>query len=459
MNLEKVKSVFFIGIGGIGMSALARYFHANGFIVSGYDKTETVLTSELITEGIAIQFNDAIEKIAPEFLNSATTLVVYTPAIPKEHKQLNYFVDNGFQVKKRSQVLGMLTAAHKGICVAGTHGKTTVSTMIAHLLKQSKVDCSAFLGGVSQNYKTNLLLSDTSDYVVLEADEYDRSFLQLQPYFALVTSMDADHLDIYGTDLEIKKSFQDFASLVRDGGVLLVSHKLNNSINSNNGVQKLTYSLDNEEANFYASHIELKNGKYCFDLNTPEGLFKQLTLGIPGLLNVENAIGALALAVLSGAQHQELQDALLDFKGIRRRFDYQINTDDLVLIDDYAHHPEEINSTLNSVRALYPNKKITGVFQPHLYSRTKDFYKEFAKSLSQLDELVMLDIYPARELPIEGVNSEMILDLVQLDKKMVSTKDDLYDHIKALKPQVILAMGAGDIDKEIQKLVSKFKEN
>lgn len=456
MNIDHIKGVYFVGIGGIGMSALARYFHANNFNVAGYDKTKTVLTNELQLEGISIHFSDNVDNIDEDFKNASSTLVVYTPAISIDNTELKYFIENRFTVQKRSQVLGLLTKAHKGICVAGTHGKTTVSTMVAHLLKQSKIDCSAFLGGVSQNYKTNLLLSEQSDYVVLEADEYDRSFLQLRPHFALVTSIDADHLDIYGSDQEIKRTFQEFSSLVKDGGVLLVNHKIENKLKASRTVTKYSYSLENKNADFYARNIILKDGLYCFDLVTPDGVYNEMCLGVPGLLNVENAIGALALSILAGADHRELQQSLVNFKGIRRRFDYQIQTEDLVLIDDYAHHPEEINSTLRSVRALYPDKKITGIFQPHLYSRTNDFYKEFADSLSKFDELIMLDIYPAREVPIAGVDSEMILDLVQLENKIISTKADLYDHLKKMKPEVILAMGAGDIDKEIHKLVAKF---
>ncbi len=457
MDLSKIHNVYFVGIGGIGMSALARYFHHNGYLVAGYDRTETKLTKELEDEGIKVWFEDDVALIPEPFLQNNVTLVVFTPAIPKTHQQLNYFFDNEFVVQKRAQVLGMLTKAHKGICVAGTHGKTTTSTMVAHLLKQSKVDCSAFLGGIAQNYKTNLLVSDKSDYVVLEADEYDRSFLQLLPYMALITAADADHLDIYGTDAEVKESFKAFASLVKPEGKLLINHKTWPLFESAAITDKYSYGLNEKNAEISAENIRLVDGIYHFDLRFLSQTYTDFEMGIPGLVNVENAVGALGLALLAGAEADELRLSLKSFKGIRRRFEYRINRADLVLIDDYAHHPEEINATVKSVRDLYPNSKITGVFQPHLYSRTKDFYKDFATSLSAVDELIMLDIYPAREEPIEGVSSQMILDLVNLPIKMISSKDDLFENLMALQPQVVLAMGAGDIDKEIDRVAEKLQ--
>jgi UDP-N-acetylmuramate--alanine ligase len=456
MELEQIKSVFFVGIGGIGMSALARYFEANHFFVAGYDRTSTKLTNELVDEGIDILFEDDVNCIPKQCKSKETTLVVYTPAISSDHKLLNFFIDEGFIVKKRAAVLGMLTARQKGVCVAGTHGKTTISTMLSHLLKQSKVDCSAFLGGVSQNYKTNLLLSSVSDYVVLEADEFDRSFLHLTPYLALISSADADHLDIYGNDTSVKESFQKFASLVKEGGVLLTKKEIDLDFPQKKGIVYYTYSLSDTSAHFYAENLRLKNGLYIFDLITPEERLCDLYLGIPGLVNVENAVGACAAAWMLGARYDELKKALPDFCGIRRRFDYRIKTNDLVLIDDYAHHPEEINATIKSVRALYPNKKLTGVFQPHLYSRTNDFYKDFAASLTQLDEVLMLDIYPAREEPMEGVSSKMILDLIDLPVKSLCKKEELLGRIKSLKPEVLLMMGAGDIDKEIDYVVENL---
>ena len=452
MDFEKVTSVYFIGIGGIGMSALARYFKANGYAVAGYDRTSTVLTGELEKEGIKIHFEDSVDVIEGEYKNPITTLVVYTPAIPSENKQLAYFKDGLFTVKKRSEVLGLLTHERKGICVAGTHGKTTISTMISHLLKQSEVDCSAFLGGVSQNYKTNLLLSDRSDYVVLEADEFDRSFLKLLPYLALISSADADHLDIYGDDSSVKESFREFASLVKAGGVLLSKKEIDLDFDTSEEVRHLTYSLDDNTADFYAENIRLVEGRYIFDLSTPECVIEGIEVGIPGLVNVENAVGACSVAFLVGVKDGEIKNAMPEFKGIRRRFDYRIKRDDLVLIDDYAHHPEEINATIRSVRALYPDKRVTGVFQPHLFSRTNDFHKEFAESLSRLDELIMLDIYPAREKPMKGVTSNMILELVNLPVKKITAKKELINEIKALKPEVLLMMGAGDIDKEIDRI-------
>lgn len=457
MDFSKVKSVYFIGIGGIGMSALARYFKAMGYAVSGYDRTPTLLTGEMEKEGMQIYFEDKVELITEEYKNQVSTLVVYTPAVSSNHLQLNYFKENLFAVKKRSEVLGLLTYQKKGICVAGTHGKTTVSTMIAYLLKESAVDCSAFLGGVSQNYKTNLLLADTSDYVVLEADEYDRSFLRLKPYLALITSTDADHLDIYGDDSHVKESFCEFAALVKPGGALLTKKEIELSFKVPAEVEHLSYSLDNSSADFYAENIQLLEGLYQFDLHTPQRLITNIRVGIPGLVNVENAVGACTAAHLVGVADEEIRASLPQFKGVRRRFDYRIKRDDLVLIDDYAHHPEEIKATVKSVRALYPHKKLTGVFQPHLFSRTNDFHREFAQSLSLLDELILLDIYPAREEPIPGVNAQMILNLAQLPVKILSTKKELIQNIKQLKPEVLLMMGAGDIDKEIDKVVEDLK--
>ncbi len=458
MDFTKIKSVYFIGIGGIGMSALARYFIVNGFNVAGYDRTPTILTKELEEEGIDIHFEDNINAVGNAYCVSKETLVIYTPAIPKDHSELNYFINNGFAIKKRSEVLGLLTRERKGICVAGTHGKTTISTMVSHLLKQSKVDCSAFLGGVSQNYKTNLLLSTDSDYVVLEADEFDRSFLQLTPYLALISSADADHLDIYGDDSAVKDSFKQFAALVKPGGILLTKKEIELPFEAHQNVKHYTYSVDDSSADFYAENLRLNNGLYMYDLHTPQGLCKDVKLGIPALVNVENSVGACAAAILVGVEYDEIKKSLPQFTGIRRRFDYRIKTDGLVIIDDYAHHPEEIKATINSVKALYPDKKITGVFQPHLYSRTNDFYEEFASALSKLDELIMLDIYPARELPIEGVDSNLILNKVDIEQKMLSAKSELFRNIEQLNPEVLLMMGAGDIDKEIDKVVLKFQE-
>lgn len=457
MDFSQINSVYFVGIGGIGMSALARYFKANGFAVAGYDRISTVLTEELEREEIEIHFEDDVCQIGAMYKDIHHTLVVYTPAIPHEHAELNYYKASGFQIKKRSEVLGILTRARKGVCIAGTHGKTTISTMVAHLLKQTAVDCSAFLGGVSQNYKTNLLLSKSSDIVVLEADEFDRSFLQLTPYLALISSADADHLDIYGDDSSVKQSFQEFASLVKSGGVLLTKKEIDLKFKVENGVSHYTYSISDQSADFYANNIRLDDGLYVFDLHAKQEVYANFKLGIPALVNVENAVGACASALLMGANYDELHGALPEFKGIRRRFEYRIKTDRLVLIDDYAHHPEEINATVKSVRALYPAEKVTGVFQPHLYSRTNDFYKKFATSLNALDELIMLDIYPAREKPIAGVSSQMILDLVDLPVKIVSTKEDLLGDIVKLKPHILLMMGAGDIDKEIDVVVEKLK--
>ncbi len=456
-NFNAIKSVYFVGVGGIGMSALARYFQFIGKNVAGYDKTQTILTDELIKEGINIHFNDEVAEIAPEYLNPAETVVVYTPAIPKDHTELCYFQKGGFEVLKRSQVLGMLTRERSGICVAGTHGKTTVSTLTAHLLKQSAVDCSAFLGGISRNYGTNLLLSPTSDYVVLEADEFDRSFLQLSPQFAVITAVDADHLDIYGDRESVLEAFHDFANKLKPSGTLLVKDKLPMILDRKPGQTIYTYSITEPDSDYRAENIELINGKYRYDLVYPQGIVKDLTVGIPGLVNVENSVAACAMALLTGASHNEIRKALASFIGIRRRFDYRINRPDFAMIDDYAHHPEEIRATIKSVRALYPSKRVVAVFQPHLYTRTRDFAKEFSESLELADEVVLLDIYPARELPIKGVSSQMLLDDIKKVPAQICSKAKLSLLLLSLKPEVLLMLGAGDIDKEVPIVEKNFE--
>lgn len=455
-DFNSIKSVYFVGIGGIGMSALARYFHFIGKNVAGYDRTPTVLTGELEKEGISIHFTDDISLIAPQYKNSAETLVIFTPAIPKEHSELCYFQNGGYEVLKRSQVLGLLTRERNGICVAGTHGKTTVSTLTAHLLKQSEVDCSAFLGGISRNYGTNLLLSPTSDLVVLEADEFDRSFLQLSPQFAVITAVDADHLDIYGDRNSVLVAFHDFANKLKPGGTLLVKDRLPLKVEMHPESTLYTYSISYPDSDFRAENIVLIDGKYRFDLVAPLGVVKDLVVGIPGLINVENSVAACSLALLAGSKPDEIRVALASFTGIRRRFDFRINRPDFAMIDDYAHHPEEIRATLNSVRALYPTKRVVAVFQPHLFTRTRDFASEFSESLELADEVVLLDIYPARELPIEGVTSDIILKDIKKVPAQICSKEKLSDLLLSLKPDVLLMLGAGDIDKEVPLVEKSF---
>ena len=455
LQLKDIRSVYFVGIGGIGMSAIARFFKYEGMHVAGYDRISTVLTKELEQEGIAVHYDDDIKKIALNYHDKKSTLVVYTPAIPDHHTELTYFRDKDFDVRKRAAVLGLISSGMNGVCVAGTHGKTTISSMTAHLYKQSNVGCTAFLGGIVNNYKTNFLHNADSSYVVLEADEFDRSFLHLHPHFALISAMDADHLDIYGDANQVIEAFHSYISLIEPGGVLL--HKVGLPIDDvDEDVEIFTYSAD-QEGDIYPINLRLIDGLYEFDLKSPFGTLKNLQMGVPGLVNVENAVGAIGLALLGGVEEDEIRKALPDFEGIRRRFEYRIKSDDLVFIDDYAHHPEEINATVRSVRAIYPDKKLTVVFQPHLYTRTQDFALGFASALDKCDRVILLDIYPARELPIEGVSSNMIIDLMKKQAELAS-KEDLFEHLKKEKSEVILTLGAGDIDKEVPVLESKFRE-
>lgn len=453
MKLEDFKNIYFVGIGGIGMSAIARYFHSIGKNVFGYDRTSTKLTGELIEEGINITFEDDLDTIPNEFLNKENTLIVFTPAIPKDHQQLSYFKLNSYTIMKRSQVLGLLSDDLNGIGIAGTHGKTTVSTITAHIFNKSKMGCNAFLGGISRNYQSNLLVSKDSPWVILEADEFDRSFLQLHPKIALITSMDADHLDIYGDKSELVKSFQEYAGQIKQDGILVYKKGLHIE---DIEVEKYTYSL-NEVADFYAKNLTLVEGFYQFDLVHPYGVFEKLKFSYPGKINVENAIGACSVAILGGVEEDEIRTALSSFEGVRRRFDYQIRKDNLVFIDDYAHHPKELKESISSVRDIYPNKKITGIFQPHLYTRTRDFAEGFAKSLSLLDEVILLDIYPARELPIEGINSRMIMKNITVPVR-ICTKEELIDLLKQKDLEVILTLGAGDIDKLVEPIKNMLIE-
>lgn len=449
MKINDLHSIYFIGIGGIGMSALARYFNGLGMQVSGYDKTETPLTEQLQQEGIHIHYEDDENQI-PENIE----LVIYTPAIPNNLKELVYLRNSTTPVKKRSEVLGLISNEGRTIAVAGTHGKTTVSTLIAHLLKNSSIDCSAFLGGISKNYKSNLLVSAQSNWTVVEADEFDRSFLHLNPEIGIITSMDADHLDIYGDLENLKSNFTQFSEQIKTKGTLLLKEDLQSNFNHLQDIQIFTYSLS-EGSDFYASNVRLKKDKYCFDFVYLDKVIRDVVLGIPGLINVENSVVAMAAAVLAGVTQDEIRVALSSFSGILRRFDYQVNNEELIYIDDYAHHPEEIKGFVSSVKKIYPDKKILGIFQPHLYSRTRDFADEFANSLEILDDIILLPIYPAREKPIEGVSSNLIFDKINSVNKSICKKEDLIDKIGSSTFDIILTMGAGDID----QLVLPIKEN
>ena len=445
MDANQLKAVYFIGAGGIGMSALVRYFLSKGKKVGGYDRTPSELTEKLIEEGAQIHYEESVELIAPDFLDAESTLVIFTPAIPDSHAELQYFRNHGFTIQKRAQVLGMLTRSGKGLCAAGTHGKTTTSSMAAHLLHQSHVGCDAFLGGISKNYGTNLLLSDTSDYVVIEADEFDRSFHWLTPYATVITATDADHLDIYGTEEAYLESFNHYTSLIQPGGALIMRKGIKLLPRLQEGVACYTYSR--EEGDFHAENVRIGGGEIFFDFVSPLGNIQDIQLGVPVAINIENGIAAMALAQLSGVTNEEIKAGMASFRGVDRRFDFKIKNDKVVYLSDYAHHPEEIKQSILSMRALYADKKLTGVFQPHLYTRTRDFYQEFADSLSLLDEVILTDIYPARELPIEGVSSQLIYDNLRPDvEKTLCKKEEVMDVLKNKHIEVLMTLGAGDIE-------------
>ena len=445
MDVNTLKSVYFIGAGGIGMSALVRYFLSKGKKVGGYDRTPSELTLKLIEEGADIHYDEAPENIPSDFLNPESTLVVYTAAMPEDHILLQYFRKHGFTIYKRAQVLGMLTRSSKGLCAAGTHGKTTTSTMAAHLLHQSHIGCDAFLGGISKNYGTNLLLSDTSEFVVIEADEFDRSFHWLTPYATVITSTDADHLDIYGTEEAYLESFSHYTSLIQPGGTLIMREGISLHPRLQEGVKCYTYST--ESGDFHAENIRIGGGEIIFDYVSPLGNIQNVQLGVPVAINIENGIAAMALAQLSGVTNEEIKAGMASFRGVDRRFDFKIKTDKIVYLSDYAHHPEEIKQSILSMRALYEGKKMTGIFQPHLYTRTRDFYQEFADSLSLLDEVILTDIYPARELPIEGVSSQLIYDNLRPDiEKTLCKKEEILEILKGKEIEVLITLGAGDIE-------------
>ncbi|MBA3899794.1 MAG: UDP-N-acetylmuramate--L-alanine ligase [Bacteroidetes bacterium] len=454
MNLNNFHSVYFIGIGGIGMSAIARYFNAIGKSVSGYDKTPSALTEALKSEGINISFEDSSETIPAEILkNSGDVLIVYTPAIPKGHKQFDFFKEKGYTIKKRSEVLGEITKNSYTLAVAGTHGKTTTSSILAHIFKHSGKDSAAFLGGITVNYNSNLILPENKNILeaatIVEADEYDRSFLTLHPDVAIITSMDADHLDVYGEKKYLEESFNLFANQLHKGGKLIFKNGL--PLQLPEGITSESYAA-NEEAFHCAENIRVEQHNFMFDYVSPLGEIRNISFKMPGRHNIENAIAASAAAITAGINLDEIKSALESFRGVKRRFEYIIDSSDMVFIDDYAHHPEELKACIGAVKELYPDKIITGVFQPHLFSRTRDFAESFAKSLDMLDECILLDIYPARENPIEGVSSDMLLDLMESKNKKLLSKEELIKEFIIKKPEVLLILGAGDIDRLVEPI-------
>ncbi len=451
MELKDIKAVYFVGAGGIGMSAIARYFINRGLVVAGYDKTPSALTRQLEKEGMVIHYDENVDEIPQACRDKASCLVVYTPAIPATHKELSYFRENGFEIQKRAQVLGTLTRTHKGLCVAGTHGKTTTSTMCAHIMHQSHVDCNAFLGGISKNYGTNYILSDHSDYVVIEADEFDRSFHWLRPWMSVITSTDPDHLDIYGTKEAYLESFRHYTELIQPGGALIIHTNLEMKANVQGGVKTYTYSRD--AGDFHAENIIIENGEITFDFVSPVECIKGVRLGQPVPINIENGVGAMAMAQLNGCTAEELKYGMKTYHGVDRRFDFKIRNDRHVFLSDYAHHPKEILQSAMSLRELYKNRKITAIFQPHLYTRTRDFYKDFAEALSHFDEVILTEIYPARELPIEGVTSQLIYDNLKpgVEKSMIR-KDDVLDLVKKRDFDVLITLGAGDLDNYVPQI-------
>ena len=456
MELNKIKAVYFVGAGGIGMSAIASYFLKKGLVVAGYDKTPSDLTRQLQEEGMLIHYEENVDAIPEACKQKEDCLVIYTPAIPEEHQELQYFRKNAFEIQKRAQVLGTLTQAHKGLCVAGTHGKTTTSTMCAHIMQQSHLDCNAFLGGISKNYGTNYILSD-SDYVVIEADEFDRSFHWLRPWMSVITATDPDHLDIYGTKEAYLESFRHYSELIQPGGALIIHRGLEMKEQLQDGVRRYDYSLT--EGDFHAEHIRIENGEITFDFISPIECIKDVQLGQPIPINIENGIAAMAMAQLNGCTAEELKNGMKTYGGVDRRFDFKIKTKELVFLSDYAHHPKEIYQSAKSIRELYKDKHITAIFQPHLYTRTRDFYKDFAEALSQLDEVILTEIYPARELPIPGVTSQLIYDnLKEGVKKQMIQKADVLDFIREHEFEVLIVLGAGDLDNQVPAITKILKE-
>ena len=456
MEIKNIKSVYFIGAGGIGMSAIARFFIKKGLVVAGYDKTPSTLTGQLEREGMLIHYEENVNEIPFVCKQKDTCLVVYTPAIPENHKELKYFRENGFEIQKRAQVLGTLTRQHKGLCVAGTHGKTTTSTMCAHILHQSHLDCNAFLGGISKNYGTNYILSD-SDFVVIEADEFDRSFHWLSPYMTVITSTDPDHLDIYGTKEAYLESFRHYTELIQPQGALIIHRDLEMKENLPAGVRRFDYALN--EGDFHAENIRIENGEITFDFVSPIESVSDIELGQPVPINIENGIAAMAMAQLAGCTAKELRIGMKTYDGVERRFDFKIKTPELVFLSDYAHHPKEILQSARSIRELYKNRKITAIFQPHLYTRTRDFYQDFADALSLLDEVVLTEIYPAREQPIEGVTSQLIYDRLRpgIEKQMIQ-KSNVIQFVRNHSFDVLIVLGAGDLDNLVPQMTTILNE-
>lgn len=456
MELKDIKSVYFVGAGGIGMSAIARYFLHKGLVVAGYDKTPSELTHQLEKEGMMIHYEENVNLIPEACRQPLTTLVVYTPAIPSTHAELKYFHDNNFVIEKRAQVLGTLTKTHKGLCFAGTHGKTTTSTMCAHIMHQSHLDCNAFLGGISKNYGTNYILSTHSDYVVIEADEFDRSFHWLRPWMSVITSTDPDHLDIYGTKEAYLESFRHYTELIQPGGALIIHKDLEMKQHVQEGVKVYNYSR--EKGDFYAENIQIKNGNITFDFISPVEIVKNVELGQPIPINIENGVAAMAMAQLNGCTAEELREGMRTYGGVDRRFDFKIKNDRHVFLSDYGHHPKEILQSAKSLKELYSDRKITAIFQPHLYTRTRDFYKDFADALSHFDEVILTEIYPAREQPIEGVTSKLIYDNLRpnIEKKMIQ-KDDVLNFVKAHDFDVLVVLGAGNLDNYVPEIAEIIK--
>ena len=457
MEMNDIKAVYFIGIGGIGMSAIARFFLNKGISVGGYDRTPSDLTQKLEEEGAWIHYEDNIELVPEIYKNKENTLVIYTPAIPVSHTEFRFFKENQFNLQKRAQVLGTLTRTHKGLCVAGTHGKTTTTSMTAHILHNSHIDCNAFLGGITKNYGTNYILSPKSDYVVIEADEFDRSFHWLRPFASVITATDPDHLDIYGTKEAYLESFSQYSALIQPGGYLILHKDLEMEPCVQDKVTVFSYSR--HEGDFHAENIRIGNGEIFFDLISPFENIPDIQLGVPVSINIENSIAAMALAQIAGATAEEIKTAMASFQGVDRRFDFKIKNDRVVFLTDYAHHPEEIKQSIRSIKELYADKKITAIFQPHLYSRTRDFYNEFAEGLSLADDVILLDIYPAREVPIPGVTSKLIYDhLAPEVTKRMCTKEELLDLIQNSDFDVLIALGAGDIENYAPQIVEILKD-
>ena len=451
MDLQHIKAVYFIGAGGIGMSALARYFLHMGRVVAGYDKTPTPLTRELVQEGIPIHYDEDVEAIPEACKDVQSCLVIYTPAVPETHKELAFFRRQGFEIQKRAQVLGTLTRSHKGLCVAGTHGKTSTSTMCAHIMHESHIDCNAFLGGISKNYGTNYILSSHSDYVVIEADEYDRSFHWLRPWMTVITATDPDHLDIYGTKEAYLESFRHYTTLIQPGGALIIHTDLEMKANIGANVRTFTYSRD--AGDFYAENIKIADGEISFDFVSPLENVPGVVLGQPVPINIENGVAAMAMAQLNGCTADELRAGMKTYLGVERRFDFQIRNNRHVLLSDYAHHPQEILQSAKSIRELYRDRKITAIFQPHLYTRTRDFYADFARALSLLDEVILCDIDPAREQPIHGVTSRLIYDqLAPGVKKELIHKEDVPDWVRNHDSDVLIILGAGDLNDYVPQI-------